>query len=89
MILCIKQYNFIIQIAAVFTVFDMESGYDFVHVYEGDSTDVDPLASLSGSDVPDPVESTGNTMTIRIVSDGSVNFSGFSVDINFIGKLKP
>ena len=66
----------------------MESGYDFVHVYEGDSTDVDPLVTLTGSDIPDPIDSTGNIITIQIVSDGSVNFAGFSVDLTFVGKLK-
>ncbi|XP_078609688.1 uncharacterized protein LOC144880983 isoform X2 [Branchiostoma floridae x Branchiostoma japonicum] len=62
----------------IFTDFDVEHDYDFVHVYDGITTDVaKQIALLTEAVLHDPVTSSGNTMTVRFTSDASKNKKGF------------
>ena len=47
--------------------------YDYVEVSFGSYNE-----KFCGSEVPDPITSTDNTMTVRFFSDGSLNYPGFS-----------
>jgi hypothetical protein len=60
-----------------FTSFDMEQGYDFVKVYDGDSASAPLLANLHGSQLPSPVTASSGKMFIRFETDGSVHGNGF------------
>eukprot|EP01051_Picozoa_sp_SAG22_P005924 SAG22_NODE_369_length_11597_cov_4.374848_1_plen_3338_part_10 len=60
-----------------FTSFDTETSYDYVTIYNGNSTATSHLAILHGFALPDPVAADGNTMLVRYESDGSANGAGF------------
>ena len=47
--------------------------YDYVQISYGSVEE-----KYCGSDLPEPIISSGNTMTVTFVSDGSVEFTGFS-----------
>ena len=60
----------------VFKTMDTEHGWDFVTVYDGDSTDAGQLARFDGTNAY-PVSSSGETMLVQFTSDGSVTRQGF------------
>ncbi|KAI8506480.1 hypothetical protein Bbelb_159070 [Branchiostoma belcheri] len=61
-----------------FTDFNLEHDYDFVYVYDGITTDDSRQISLLTEKIlPEPVTSSGNTMTVRFTSDASKNKKGF------------
>eukprot|EP01051_Picozoa_sp_SAG22_P026439 SAG22_NODE_8341_length_663_cov_0.726950_1_plen_172_part_10 len=64
-----------------FTVFNTEGNYDFVNVYDGDTTDAERIARLHGSSVPGPVVGTGSTVVVQFTSDGSVTRDGFHAEL--------
>lgn len=62
--------------------------YDYVEVRDGTSSDSPLLGKFCGYSVlPDDLSSTGNSISIRFVSDGSVNKAGFSAEF-FQGRNK-
>lgn len=62
-----------------FTSFDFESNYDYLFVYDGPSTTSSLIGSYSGSTLPNngTITSTGNSITVRQVTDNIVTESGF------------
>jgi len=58
-----------------FSSFSLESGYDFVKVYDG-PVGVGMLGSFSGGTIPTPVTSSAQ-MTVVFTADSSVQDSGF------------
>jgi hypothetical protein len=57
-----------------FTSFDIESGYDFVKIFDGDLL----VQSFTGSSVPPSFRRTlSDSLSIRFSSDSSVQASGF------------
>jgi hypothetical protein len=66
-----------------FNNFNTESGWDYVYIYDGDSTSDDRLGSYSGSSTPADVYASGSEMLIRFTTDGSVTRSNgpFNADI--------
>ena len=58
--------------------FDVEFGFDFVHVYNGPTTSDSLLGSFTGNTLPPAVTSTGGTMLVHFTSDPSLNKQGFS-----------
>ncbi|CAH1274531.1 CHRNA9 [Branchiostoma lanceolatum] len=77
-----------------FTEFHVEHDYDFVYVYDGITTDVSSrIATLTEEILPDPVTSSGSTMTVRFTSDASKNRNGFqanftAVDVEEFGTYR-
>ncbi|KAM5158320.1 cubilin [Mantella aurantiaca] len=65
-----------------FTDFDIEShgscDLDNITMYDGESGDAVVLKVLCGSEIPTPVTSSQNTMFVRLRSDYSNQFRGFS-----------
>lgn len=45
-------------------------GCDVLTVYDGPNANSPVLGTFSGTDIPRPVRSTGNTMTVRFTTDG-------------------
>ncbi|XP_078681748.1 uncharacterized protein LOC144916495 [Branchiostoma floridae x Branchiostoma belcheri] len=65
-------------IKLTFTDFEVENDFDYVNVYDGNTTDSTYLlAELNGAKIPGPVTSTGSFMTVRLVTDSEVNWKGF------------
>ena len=58
-----------------------ESGYDYVYVYDGSGTSGTLLWSGSGSSSIGTVTSTSGSLTVKMTSDGSAVYSGFSLTI--------
>jgi phosphotriesterase-related protein len=61
-----------------FNSFATEAGYDFVRVYDGETTSSPLLGEFSGSSIPPTVTSSGNSMLITFTTDGGVQLAGWS-----------
>lgn len=59
-----------------FIAFDTEYSFDLVTIYDGPSVFSNMLMSLSGQPVIDPVQASGQFMTMTFTSDGSVTNTG-------------
>ncbi|XP_066263243.1 deleted in malignant brain tumors 1 protein-like [Branchiostoma lanceolatum] len=69
----------------MFDSLNLENGYDFLTIYDGDSDSALQLGRFSGSDIPVPSPSTSNMMLVRFTSDGSTTAQGFR--FSFTGTL--
>ncbi|XP_040499110.1 CUB and sushi domain-containing protein 1 [Ursus maritimus] len=72
-------------IALIFKSFNMEPSYDFLHIYEGEDSNRPLLGSFQGSQAPERIESSGNSLFLAFRSDASVGLSGFAIEF----KEKP
>ncbi|KAL0221863.1 hypothetical protein RCL1_001717 [Eukaryota sp. TZLM3-RCL] len=66
------------QIILQFSALDMENGFDFVDVYDGNSLNAPRVGSFTGSNLPSPVVSSGDSLFVRFRTDGSVTRRGFT-----------
>ena len=55
----------------------MEPSYDFLHIYDGPDSLSPLLGSFYGTDVPDRIESSSNTLFLAFRSDASLSSNGF------------
>ncbi|XP_028390679.1 cubilin-like isoform X2 [Dendronephthya gigantea] len=60
-----------------FSHFLLESGYDFLYIYDGDSADARRLGRYDGDQLPGNLESSGSNVFIVFQTDGSGQRSGF------------
>ena len=77
-------------VSLVFDTFSIESGYDYVCVFDGCTMNDTLIANYSGDYIPDPVLSTGNVLHITFTSDFIITMDGFSATasgIDVAGKL--
>ena len=71
-------------ISIIFTDFQTEYNFDYVYVFDGDSTYSTLLATFTGSPaLPIQIVSSGNKVMIHMTSDDSVQDVGFS--LNYTG----
>ncbi|XP_041372182.1 cubilin-like [Gigantopelta aegis] len=72
--------NMIIQLK--FNTFKLEASsrcsYDSVTLYDGNSLQAPQLGRFCGPVIPDIIRTTGNTMLVNFLSDGSVAMEGFT-----------
>ncbi len=68
-----------------FGTFNLETNYEHLYVYDGNSITSNLLADLDGSTLPANVLSSGSCITIRFTSDGSVTYDGFQMHITCSG----
>ncbi|XP_013388746.1 cubilin-like [Lingula anatina] len=65
-----------------FNIFDIEThsscNYDYVDVRDGNSLTSPLIGRFCSNVIPEPVRTTGNTMTVNFVSDASINGAGFT-----------
>ncbi|UII25370.1 M4 family metallopeptidase [Fulvivirga maritima] len=54
--------------------------YDAVEIYDGDSEDSELIGIYSGSTIPEPITSTGNSIFIKFHSDLYENAAGWSLN---------
>ncbi|MDD3875031.1 MAG: C10 family peptidase [Bacteroidales bacterium] len=71
-------------VTLTFTAFDTESNYDFVKVYDGETTSATLLGSFSGSSIPASITSTTGKILVNFTSDGSQNKAGWAA--NYVGN---
>ncbi|KAJ8334650.1 hypothetical protein SKAU_G00402890, partial [Synaphobranchus kaupii] len=64
-------------IALNFNQFSLEPSYDFLHIYDGPDSLSPLLGSYYGTDVPDRIESSSNTLFLAFRSDASLSSNGF------------
>ena len=79
------------KIELTFTAFDMEEEYDFVYVYDGNSTAATDLSAggFDGTTIPGPFVSTAadGSLTIKFYSDGGVSNAGFVANVACLNTL--
>ncbi|KAL4624103.1 CUB and sushi domain-containing protein 1-like [Arapaima gigas] len=64
-------------IVLFFKQFSLEPSYDFLHIYDGPDSLSPLLGSFFGTDVPERLESSSNTLFLAFRSDASLSSSGF------------
>ncbi len=73
------------KIVLTFTAFDLETDYDYLYVYDGNSTSAPDLSGggFTGTDIPGPFTSTASdgSLTIRFFSDGGVTEAGYIANV--------
>ncbi len=64
-----------------FTSFNFESGYDYLHIYDGPNTSSNLIGSYDGNSLPNggTIVSTGSSITLRQETDVYVAESGFEL----------
>uniref|UniRef100_A0A8C5NLT2 CUB and Sushi multiple domains 2 n=4 Tax=Passeriformes TaxID=9126 RepID=A0A8C5NLT2_JUNHY len=67
-------------IALVFSVFSLEPGYDFLHIYDGPDSLSPLIGSFYGSQLPERIESSSNSLFLAFRSDASVSNTGFVIE---------
>uniref|UniRef100_A0A671PZU1 CUB and sushi domain-containing protein 1-like n=1 Tax=Sinocyclocheilus anshuiensis TaxID=1608454 RepID=A0A671PZU1_9TELE len=67
-------------IALIFKSFNMEPSYDFLHIYDGEDSNGPLIISLQGNQVPERIESSGNSLFLAFRSDASLGMSGFAIE---------
>jgi len=74
------------KIRLAFTQFDLEQGYDYLYVYNGNSTNAPEISNggFSGTALPAPFTSTAadGSLTLRFVSDSFVTGAGFAASVS-------
>uniref|UniRef100_A0A671RXC0 CUB and sushi domain-containing protein 1-like n=1 Tax=Sinocyclocheilus anshuiensis TaxID=1608454 RepID=A0A671RXC0_9TELE len=64
-------------ISLTFNHFSLEPSYDFLHIYDGPDSLSPLLGSFYGTDVPERIESSSNTLFLAFRSDASLSSNGF------------
>lgn len=67
-----------------FPSFNLEPGYDFLHIYDGRDSLSPLIGSFYGSQLPNRIESSSNSLFLAFRSDASVSNAGFVID--YTGK---
>ncbi|XP_067329772.1 CUB and sushi domain-containing protein 2 isoform X5 [Anolis sagrei] len=66
-------------IALVFHIFNLEAGYDFLHIYDGPSSLSPLIGSFYDTQLPERIESSSNNLFLAFRSDASVSNTGFVI----------
>lgn len=70
------------EVQVAFSSFFTESTYDYLYIYDGNSTSATSLGSFTGSTSPGTVVSSGGCLTFEFISDGSYTDSGWEATIS-------
>lgn len=70
------------RVSIAFKAFDVGLHcYDWLEVIDGNSSDSELIGSkLCGSDIPTPIQSNKNSLTLVFHSSGSKNYKGFELE---------
>ena len=79
------------KIRLQFTSFDVESGYDLVYIYDGPTTGSPLIGTYDSNNPPTTVYGTtaSGALTVRLTSDGIVQFAGFEATIGCVTTVPP
>lgn len=74
-----------------FLNFNLESGYDYLYIYDGNNTNAPLIGQYTGSNSPGNITANNPTgcLTFHFTSDGSVTRSGWEAEINCISLSCP
>jgi subtilisin-like proprotein convertase family protein len=76
------------KVQAIFTAFQTEASWDYLYIYDGNSTGATLIGTYSGATSPGTViASAANAtgcLTFRFTSDGSLNYAGWSATISCV-----
>jgi hypothetical protein len=76
-------------IRIAFTAFDLESGWDYLYVYDGPSTASPLIGTYTGTTSPGVVTSSTGCLTFRFTSDGSITYTGWAASISCVACGAP
>ena len=78
-------------VMVTFNSFNLESGYDYLNVYDGSDINAPLLGYFSGSTIPGPFTSNNpnGTLTFWFISDGSVTYSGWDATVTCLNITCP
>ncbi len=68
------------KIKLSFLSLDTENGYDFVTIYDGETTSSTILGKFSGTTIPASISSSGPSMLVRFTSDAAKTEKGWSAN---------
>jgi hypothetical protein len=73
-------------VQVTFTSFDVEGGWDFLTIYDGNSTSAPLIGSYSGIDAPGSILSTAvdGSLTFEFTSDASFALSGWEATVSCV-----
>lgn len=69
------------QISVEFITFQLESSFDFLSIYDGNSLSSPQISTFSGSSIPGIITSTNGCLTFNFTTDGSVTYGGWEAEI--------
>lgn len=74
-----------------FTSFNIESGWDYLYIYDGNSVGAPLIGTYTGTTSPGTITATSATgcLTFRFTSDGSVNYAGWAAAISCVPPPPP
>lgn len=79
------------KITLTFTSFDLELDYDYMHIYDGNTTSAPNLSSegLTGSTIPGPFQSSAvdGSLTLKFTSDGYLTAAGYIANVACVTSL--
>ena len=80
-----------LSVQAVFSFLNIESGWDYLYIYDGNSTGAPLIGTYTGTTNPGTIVSSAanGCLTFRFTSDGSVNYSGWAAAINCVTPPPP
>ncbi|MCB9230551.1 MAG: T9SS type A sorting domain-containing protein [Bacteroidia bacterium] len=64
--------------------FELESGFDFINIYDGPSTFSTSLGSYTGYSLPPTIVSSSGCLTFQFFSDGIFNYSGWEASLSCV-----
>lgn len=82
--MCLQTWSPHVGLDPFVTRFSLEPSYDFLHIYDGPDSLSPLLGSFYGTDVPDRIESSSNTLFLAFRSDASLSSNGFV--LQYTGK---
>ncbi len=62
-----------------FTAFDLENNWDYLIVYDGATTAATPLATLTGTSIPNNITSTSGSILVEFRSDCATSKGGWAL----------
>jgi hypothetical protein len=80
------------KVRAAFTAFNLEANYDYLYIYDGNSTGAPLIGTYSGGTSPGTItasaSNTSGCLTFRFTSDGSVVRSGWTATISCLAPCQ-
>lgn len=67
-----------------FTAFNIESGFDYLRIYNGSTTGAPLLGTYTGTTSPGTVTATSGCLTLQFTSDGSINYAGWAATVSCV-----
>ncbi|QHT68236.1 T9SS type A sorting domain-containing protein [Rhodocytophaga rosea] len=72
------------KLRLTFTSFQLENNYDKLYIYDGTSTASPLIGVYTGSTSPGIITSSTGSLTLRFVSDGSINYPGWAASVSYV-----